>query len=554
MKRAAASGSWTWPAIVAAVAALVGIPIAVIVTRVGADPDGVFAHLSRTVLPGYVRNTLLLAAGVALTTLLIGVGTAWLVTMCRFPGVRWFRWALLLPLAIPAYLSAYALTDLLQFAGPVQGFLRETFDWSRDDYWFPPIRSLGGAIAILSLALYPYVYLAARAAFLEQSVCVLEVSRLLGLGPWRSFRRVALPLARPSLIAGVSLVLMETVAEFGAVDYCAVDTFATGIYRTWRAYGLTPAAQLATILLGVVVLLLLLEGAARRSARYHATTSRHRELPSWRLTRGRGLLAFLGCCLPILFGFLLPAGLFVKMSLERGDARLGSFLTLSGNTVLLATVASLIATGLALLVAYGRRLQPSRFVRGAARIAGVGYAVPGGVIAIGILISVGALDRGLQATLGSWLAGPTGPIVGGTILALILGYQTRFLAVSLNFVGAGLTRVRPSLDDAARMLGATQARVLGRLHVPLLKGSLLAAALLVFVDVAKELPATLILRPFNFDTLAVRVYHLASDERLTEASTGALAIILIGLVPVLLLSRLMQRARPGSTTEKASTS
>lgn len=536
---------------VVTVASLAVAPVALVAAQVGADSGGLWSHLAATVLPTYVRNTLWLASGVALATAVLGVGTAWLVTLCRFPGSRLLRWALLLPLAIPAYLSAYAYTDLLQFSGPVQSALRATFGWRVGDYFFPNIRSLGGAMMFLSLALYPYVFLAARAAFLEQSVCVLEASRTLGLGPWRSFARVALPLARPSIIASLALVLMETLAEFGTVHYCAVDTFATGIYRTFTlpdVHAMTAAAQLSVCLLVLVALLLGVEAMARRSARFHPTSTRQRPLPSWRLRGVRAGLAICACLVPVVLGFALPAGRFVLLTWRGGDARATElFLEMGRNSFLLGLVSAALAVLLAMLVAFGQRLRPTPANRLLASAAGIGYAIPGAVLAIGILIFLTWLDLRATRQLGSLVGLELGLLLSGTAVALIYGYQARFLAVSLNLLHAGLTRIRPTVDDAARNLGATPIRMLGRIHIPMLRGTLITCGLLVFVDVIKELPATLILRPFNLDTLAVRVYQLASDERLAEASTGALAIILVGLVPVVLLSTLLDRARAGAS-------
>lgn len=533
----------------ALVTAVVATPLVVVVAHVGADSGGLWPHLASTVLPKYISNTLWLALGVALLTSVFGVATAWAVTLCRFPGRRWFRWALLLPLAIPTYLGAYAYTDLLQFSGPLQTALREAFGWSRGDYWFPQVRSLEGAIVILSLGLFPYVYLATRTAFLEQSVCVLEVGRTLGLGPWQSFFRIALPLARPSIFAGLSLVLMETLAEFGAVQYCAVDTFATGIYRTFtlpNQHALTAAAQLSACLLLLIGLLIAAEAYARRSARFHHTSSRYRQLPTWKLSGPRAALAFCTCALPVLCGFIIPLSIFLLKTLRGGDARATEmFWTMGRNSFVLGALASITAVALALLVAFGRRWHGHPLNRFLARLAGIGYAIPGAVIAIGVLIPLTWADLQIQPWV-RWLFGSqAGFLLSGTLVAVLYGYQTRFLAVSLSFLQAGLTRLRPSLDDAARSLGASPLSMLGRVHLPMLRGTLLAAALLVFVDVVKELPATLILRPFGFDTLAVRVYQLASDERLDEASTGALAIILIGLLPVVVMSRMLDRSRPG---------
>ena len=542
-------------AIAVLVTAAVAAPIAVVVAHVGADSGGLWSHLAATVLPDYARNTLALALGVASLTCLLGVSTAWLVTLCRFPGRSFLRWALLLPFAIPSYLCAYAYTDLLQFSGPVQSALRAAFDWGRQDYWFPEARSLGGATVILALGLYPYVYLAARAAFLEQSVCVLEVGRTLGLGPWRSFVRVALPLARPSIAAGLSLALMETLAEFGAVQYCAVDTFATGIYRTFTLpdrHALTAAAQLSVCLLLFIALLIGLESLARRAARFHHTSTRYRALPSWRLRGARAALAAAACGLPVLLGFCIPFGVFLLGSWRGGDPRAGeTFLEYGRNSLLLAATASALAVALALAVAFGRRLRSTPVTRVMTRLAALGYAIPGAVIAVGIVIPITWLDRRLAVAAELALGTAPGLLLSGTVVALLYGYQSRFLAVALNLLQAGYSRVRPTLDDAARTLGASPTRLLSKVHLPMLRSTLLAAALLVFVDVVKELPATLILRPFDFDTLAVRVYQLASDERLAEASTGALAIIVIGLLPVLVLSRMLDRSRPGSAAGSA---
>jgi len=531
---------------IGSITAVVALPIAVIAARVGADSGGLWRHLAATVLPEYVQNTLWLALGVALSTTVLGVGTAWAVTLCRFPGRAFFRWALLLPLAIPTYLGAYAYTDLLQYSGPLQSWLRAVFGWGQTDYFFPEIRSLPGAAAILSLALYPYVYLAARTAFLEQSVCVLEVGRTLGSGPWRIFFRIALPLARPSIFAGLSLVLMETLAEFGAVDYFAVDTFATGIYRTFTLpdpHALTAAAQLSACLLLLIALLIGAEAYSRRALRFHHTSTRYRELPAWRLRGAGAVLAFAGCALPVVLGFGVPLAVFAVATLRGGDRRaLEIFLETGRNSLVLGVLASFLAVLLAFAVVGGRRLHATPLHRVLARLAGIGYAIPGMVIAIGILIPLVWLDRRLHSALPGL---GTGLLLSGSLFAVVYGYQARFLAVALNLLQAGLTRIRPSLDGAARTLGARPVRMLAAVHLPMLRGTLLGAGLLVFVDVIKELPATLILRPFDFDTLAVRVYQLASDERLAEASTSALAIILIGLVPVVVLSRMLDRARPG---------
>jgi iron(III) transport system permease protein len=539
-------GGWTLGTLLLAL--LVALPVLIVGSRVLVSTDGVWDHLAATVLPRYVGNTLALSGMVGLGVLLIGTATAWLVTMCRFPGQRLLEWALLLPLAMPAYVMAYVYTDLLQFVGPVQSALRAAFGWGRQDYWFPNIRSLGGAATMLTLVLYPYVYLLARAAFLEQSVCVLEVSRTLGAGAWRAFRTVALPLARPAIAAGLALALMEVLADFGTVQYFAIDTFTTGIYRTWFALGQpVAAAQLAAVLLMFVLVLLVLERRSRGQARYFHTSSKYRALPSYTLRGWRALTAQLVCFLPLLMGFILPVGKLIHLTLQGGDDLFGPiFPVLARNSFTLAGVTAILAVLLAAQMAYARRLHPSPLLRVASRVASMGYALPGSVIAVGILLPAAALDNAVDALMRQHFGVSTGLLLSGTVVALVYAYLVRFLAVSFNTVDASLGKIRPTMDQAARVLGHTPIGTLTRVHVPLMRGSLLTAGMLVFVDVMKELPATMIVRPFNFDTLAVRVYTLANDERLAEASTAALAIVAVGILPVFLLSRAIAASRPGA--------
>jgi iron(III) transport system permease protein len=537
-----------WTLLILSVAFVVALPVMVVLAHIVMPTEGVWQHLASTVLGRYVSNTLYLTVTVGLGTMIIGTGTAWLVVMCRFPGRRIFEWALLLPLAVPTYVIAYAYTDFLQYAGPLQTWLREVFEWGRGDYYFPNIRSLGGAATLITLVLYPYVYLLARAAFLEQSVCVLDVGRTLGRGPWNLFATVAVPLARPAIVGGVSLVLMETLNEFGAVQFFGVDTFTTGIYRTWFGLGeQVAAAQLAACLLLFVFLLILLERWSRGKRQYFHTTNRYQQLPEYRLHGWRAAAAFAACALPVLIGFLIPSGLLAQMAITTGDALWGTrFLGFAWNSLKLAVIASLIAVGLAVILSYGVRLHDSPLTRIATRIASMGYAIPGSVIAVGILIPFAWLDKSVN----TWLHAHYGMIVGlifsGTAFILIYAYVVRFLAVSFNTVEASLGKVTPSMDAASRTLGQTPAGTLKRVHTPIMRGSLFAAGILVFVDIMKELPATIILRPFNFDTLAVRAYSLASDERLAEASTASLAIVAVGIIPVVLLSMAMRRSRPGS--------
>ncbi len=536
-----------WSLFTLAGAALVSVPVLVVLSYVVVPAGDTWRHLADTVLTRYIANSLWLVIGVGAGTLVIGVGSAWLVTMCRFPGRPVFESALLLPMAVPAYVIAYTYTGLFEFAGPVQGFLREFFGWSRGAYWFPEIRSLGGAIAMLTLVLYPYVYLLSRAAFLEQSVCVLEASRTLGCNPWRCFSTVALPLARPAIATGVALAVMETLNDFGAVQYFAVDTFTTGIFRTWFGMGEPEAAaQLAATLMLFIFVVILLERLSRGGGRVHHTTARYRTLPRFRLSGSKALLAFFACFLPVFLGFLLPGAALLKWSVETADEMIDErFFSYAFNSFSLATIAALLAVAIAVLIAYGVRLRRNGVLVFAARIASMGYAVPGAVIAVGVLLPLAYFDTVLNEWLQASLNISPGLVFSGTIVAVIFAYLVRFLALSLNTVEASLNKVAASIDDAARALGRRPGNTLFRVHLPMIHGSLLTAGILVFVDVMKELPATLMLRPFNFDTLAIRTYQLASDERLADSASAALAIVLVGIVPVIVLSLAIARSRPG---------
>lgn len=528
------------------IAALAALPVTSVGLNLLAGGTGAtWTHLVDTVLGSYISNSLWLCLGVAMGVALLGVATAWLTAMHEFPGRRVFEWALVLPMAVPAYVMAYLYTDLLQFVGPVQTWLREFFGWSRSDYWFPDVRTLGGAVGMFVFVLYPYVYLLARNAFLERASGMLEAARTLGVGPWRAFFRVSLPLARPAIAAGVALALMETLADYGTVAYFGVDTFTTGIYRAWFSLGdRTAAAQLSAVLLGFVILLVMLERTSRGRARYNNTTGRNRPMPGQHLKGGAALLAFLICFLPLLLGFLLPAGLLLRMALLDGDAQFGiRFFTLAGNSFFLAGMTALLAVLLALLLAYGARLSKTMLAQGLNRVVGLGYAVPGAVIAVGVLIPVTRLDTWLAGVWESSFGVNPGLIFTGGVAALIYAYLVRFLAVALQTVESSLGKITPSMDDASRSLGLGQFATLKRVHTPILRGSLFTAGLLVFVDVMKELPATLVMRPFNFDTLATQTYTLAADERLAEASTAALAIVAVGLLPLIALSRQIARSR-----------
>jgi iron(III) transport system permease protein len=545
--RRRASRHGVLPVLATAAAAILCVPVLVVAASVLRSSNGVWGHLAATVLGDYIANTLLLILGVGLGTAAGGVAAAWLVTMCRFPGSRVLEWALVLPLAMPAYVVAYAYTDFLQVAGPLQSWFRAMTGLTPREYWFPDIRSLGGAVMVMTFTLYPYVYLLARAAFLEQSVCVLEVGRMLGCGPWRNFFRVALPLARPAIAGGVALALMETLADFGTVQYFAVDTFTTGIYRTWFGMGEpVAAAQLAAVLMLFVLAVMLLERATRSQAAVHHSSSRYRPLPTPRLRGWRAALAFAICTAPLFVGFLLPMALLVRMAQFDDSDMLGPrLLHFAGNSFLLAATVAVLAVPLALLIAYARRLHPSRITAAAGRVAGLGYAVPGTVIAVGVLIAAGWLDHALDGAIKAAFGISPGLVFSGTMAAVAFGLTVRFLAIGLNTVEASLAKIKPSMDGAARNLGLGPLSMLRRVHAPLMAGSIGTAALLVFVDTMKELSGTILLRPFNFDTLAVQAANLAKDERLASAAIPSLAIVLVAVLPVLLLSRTIANSRPG---------
>ena len=530
----------------AAIAMLVVVPVLSVGVNVFSPGTGAtWAHLTETLLPEYIATTLWLCVGVGCGAALLGVGAAWLVTHFDFALRRGFEWALVLPLAMPAYVMAYAYTDLLQFTGPVQAWLRETMGWGRADYRFPEVRSLGGAVLMFASALYPYVYLLARTAFLERGNGLVEAGRSLGLTPWGGFVRVALPMARPAIAAGIALVLMETLADYGTVAYFGVQTFTTGIYRAWFSLGdRAAAAQLAVCLLGFVLLLLALERASRGSARFHAPGTRRGAARGARLAGWRAAAAIVACTLPLLLGFVLPCAVLLQMALGSGDAQFGPrFAILARNSVLVAALTAALAVGLALLVAYARRLDPRPLTRTAHWLAGMGYALPGSVIAVGVLIPLARLDNALVQWLRTSFGWDVGLLLTGSIAALVFACVVRFLAAALQTVDSALQRITPHMEDAARSLGLSPVHTLGRVHLPLLRRGLLTAALLVFIDVMKELPATLVMRPFNFDTLATQAYTLASDERLAEASTASLAIVAVGLLPMIVICRQIARER-----------
>jgi len=517
------------------VALCVALPLCIVLSFLATTSSDVWQHLVDTLLLRYISNTLLLSLYVAIGVVCIGVPTAWIVAFYRFPGRKTLSWLLLLPMAYPAYILAYTYTGILEYAGPVLTWMRvaDMPNWLMTP--FLGIRSLPGAALMLSLVLYPYVYLLARAAFLQQSANLMEAGYTLGHNRFSVFRRIVIPMARPAIAAGALLAIMETVADFGTVQFFGVQTFTTGIMRTYYGFGDTPgAAQLSSVLLGFVAVLIVLERHSRNGIRYYSDQMRRLDQAAQNLTGFPAFGVQVLCALPILFGFLIPTILLVNWTIF--DATMQSLWRLAWNSLALAGGSSLIIVGIAIVIAYANRLLPSRSLSYVTTFIGLGYALPGIVVAIGVLIPFGAFDVWLSTQLTPWSIKPQ-LWLSGTLIAVIFAYLVRFLAVANGNVVSGLSRILPSIDQSGRLLGLSQTGVLTRIHIPLMRGSVLTAILVCFVDILKELPATLILRPFDFNTLAVRAYELAGQERLIDASPASLCIVLVGLIPVILLNR-----------------
>ena len=535
---------WPWLLLLGLLATVLTLPVVSLGLswlQWNADVGQVLGEMARTVLPRYAATSLWLCVAVAVGVAVVGLGTACAVTLFDFPGRRTLEWALLLPLAMPAYVVAYAYTDFLQFSGPLQVGLREAFGWQ--GRVFPEVRNTAGAAWVFTFTLYPYVYLLARTALSERAGQLMEAARLLGAPLSRRIREVALPLARPAVAAGMALALMETLADFGVASYFGIQTFTAGIYKAWLVMdNRLAAAQLATVLLVVVAVLLRLEQGAQRRMRFAVVKGARAggaEAQPERLQGRWALLAWLACALPVALGFVLPVLAMLRPLLGEWDSLAwGPFVGWARNSLALAAVSAALAVAVALALALAVRVHTGpglvgRASRGVAQLASLGYAVPGAVVVVGLLLPVGWWQAVQPDTaVGHW--------VTATALGLVWAYLVRFVAVALQSVNSGYARIPVSLDESARMLGTTGWGLARRVHWPLLRRSTAAAALLVFVDVMKELPATLVLRPFNSDTLAVMTYQLARDERLGEAALPALALVAVGLLPVLLLSRTLR--------------
>lgn len=530
-----------FPLAALAIAGVVALPVCLVLANLFVPRGEVWAHLVSTVLPELALNTLVLLAGVGVGVSVLGTGLAWLVATRRFPGRDLFDWALILPLAMPAYVIGFVFVGLLEFAGPVQTALRTVFG---PGFRLPEVRSYGGVVVVMTLVFYPYVYLLARGAFGEQRVALLEAARSLGERPWGAFRRVALPLARPAIAAGASLALMETLADFGTVATFGYRTFTTAIYRVWFGmFDRVAAGQLAAVLMVVAAFLILAERRARGRARFTQTHGRAVAANLPRLTGWRAAAAAAVCALVLLVAFVLPTGVLVAWSVEAwATGRVASsYPDLVWRSLVLSAVAAVVAVAAALVLGYGVRLAPTRLLRGAVRVAGLGYAIPGSVVAVGVLLVLASLDRGLGAVAAAVTGGSPGLLLTGSALGLVFAYLVRFISVSLQAAEAGLARIAPSMDEVARSLGARSGRILAEVHLPLVRGALLTGLILVFVEVMKEMPATMLIRPFGMDTLAVEVWQRTTESLWHEAALPALTIVAAGVLPVILLTRLRQR-------------
>ena len=523
-----------WYPIAFAIALLVLLPLSVLMFSWHEVDQQIWAHLWQTQLPRLLGNTLVLVLGVGVGVTLLGVSLAWLTSLCEFPGRRWLDWALMLPFAIPAYVLAFVFVGLLDFAGPLQTLLRE---WFGSGVRFPRVRSTGGVIIVLVLVFYPYVYLLARNAFLAQGKGLMEAARVLGLSPWRAFWRVALPMARPAIGAGLALAIMETLADFGAVAVFNFDTFTTAIYKTWYSfYSLTSATQLASLLLLAVMLVLYGERRARGAVR--PVNERARSKALYHLKGGKALAASVWCGLVFACGFVIPVLQLIVWFWQRGRFDLDErYSALILHTLYLGAMAALITVSVALLLAFSRRMTPTRLMRSTVGVANLGYALPGSMLAVAIMLAFSYLDRELVIPLSSWLGGAGKPVLLGSLSALLLAYMIRFMAVAYGPLENSLARIRPSLPEASRSLGVGGVGLFFRVYLPLLVPGALSAALLVFVDVLKEMPATLLMRPFGWETLSVRVFEMTSEGEWARAALPALTLVLVGLLPVVLLIR-----------------
>ncbi|MCG9554019.1 iron ABC transporter permease [Vibrio sp. Isolate31] len=535
--------NYLWNTSSGLIALLLVFPVLAIFTTAVGETNELFSHLMSTVMPTYAYNTVVLVIGTMFLSLLFGIPSAWIMAMCRLPGEKVLQWALVLPLAMPAYIVGYIFTDWFDFAGPVQILLRDLTGWGAGEYWFPDIRTLSGAITVLSLVLYPYVYLLCRAAFMEQNVSLLQSARLLKCSPWESFRRISLPLVRPSIAVGLSLVAMETIGDFGTVSYFAVSTLTTAVYDTWLGYSsLTAAAKISAIMLVIVILLLSSERYSRRKQKLFQNQFSSREDFRYQLKGWKKWLALFWCWGLVCIAFLFPLGqLLIYAYKYFAQSWTAEFREYAMNSLNVSVLAAVIGVLVALIVNFNQRVNPGKSNLAYMRLSSMGYAVPGTVLAIGVMVPVLFMDHLVNDIAKAMEWGHPGLIFSGSMFALIFAMVVRFSAVAIGSIESSLSKVSPSLDMASKTMGCNTNKMLRRVHLPLIKRGALIAGLLVFIESMKELNAALLLRPFNFETLATYVYNYASDEHLELAAMPAVLLVLVGLIPLIIVNRSLEQ-------------
>lgn len=531
-----------WAINVLLIVFFVATPLLTLLYFLTEGPSETWYHLQQTVLWDYVSNSFLLMLGVGFLTFVFGVSTAWFVTTCEFPGRKIFEWANILPLAIPTYIVAYTYSGIFNYTGPIQRFFRNVLEVDINPA-FLDILNLRGVMFIMAFVLYPYVYVITRTAFLSQSTTILESSRVLGSSASKTFFKIALPIARPAIVAGISLALMEVLNDYGAVKYYGVSTFTTGIFRAWFSLSdINSAIYLSALLMLFVLVLILMERYQRGRARFDSNVSANKPIRRYHLKGFKLWAVFLACLVPLAFGFIIPVMQLLSWSFDTFSKVVdASFFKIVFNSFYLASLAAIVCVVVATLLIFSVRLNATMFIRLLSKLAVLGYSLPGAVIAVGVMIPALSLDKSLTGMLENLTGASFGLLISGTLILLVFAYLVRYLAVAYNPIDAGFKKVGKNIDEASRSLGVSMTKTLWKIDIPLVKGTMLSGALLVFVDVLKELPLTLILRPFNYDTLATKAFEMASDEMVAESSNAALIIIATGVIPIILLSRLISK-------------
>lgn len=514
--------------------------IAVLSSLFGEYSDN-WSHLYNYVLFDYMKNSAVLVFGVSIMALIIGAGSAWLVSNFDFLGKRFFEWALILPLSIPPYILAYTFTGLFDSYGTLNNLIRNIFELEQSYIFFPSIRNIWGAILVFSFTLYPYIYLVTRSAFLNQSRSTLEAGRILGLSRFEISFKLAMPMIRPAIIGGLMLVIMETLSDFGAVEHFSIPTFTTGIFRTWYGMGdLLTAMQLSSFLLILIAIFLFIENKSRRNADFVSDSSTHRPIQIERLNSKYSVLAFVFCSIPLLVGFILPTSELLVWAIYYNPSFFDDrFLDAATNTITLALIAAVLCSMIALLINFSVRINKNKILKILSSFLSIGYALPGLILAVGIVQTTTFID--------SSLLNKTSLALTGSVFGLVLAYIIKSYALSNNTISSGMEKISMGIDNSARVLKSSGWNLLGRIHFPLLKTSFFTSIMLVISEVVKELPATLILRPFNFDTLAVSTYIYAAEERMRDAAAPSIAIIIVGLIPIIIITRMIRSSREKGT-------